>query len=108
MQIQKVNSQNFNGNFSRNAAQIIKNQGHHIWTQGLSFVACNVLVPIDSFEKFIHTKLLIDLGEYISNLVIENPNTTARQFTNTFSALTDCSKDVIRWGKALVDKINRR
>lgn len=108
MQIQSIKQQNFNGNFSRNAIGFVKNQGHHMWTQGLSFFACNALQPIDSVERFIHTKLLIDLGEYVSNIVIENPNTTARQCTNVFSALTDCTKDVIRWSKEIIEKFNNR
>ena len=105
MQVKAVNTQNFNGSFSQKAIGFAKNQGHHIWTQGMSFLVCSRLYPIDNFEQFLRAKILIDLGEYMSNFVIKNPNTTLRQCTNVFSALTDCSKDLVRWTGKLIDKI---
>ena len=105
MNVQAVkHSQNFRGNFSQKAVGFMKNQGHHMWTQGMSFLICSSLYPIDSFEHFVRTKILIDFGEYISNICIKNPNTTQRQCTNVFSALTDCTKDVIRWTGEIIDK----
>ncbi len=109
MQVQKVNSQNFNGKISQKAVGFLLDNGRHLFVQGSSFfLADKFIQPIDSFESFMRTKVLIDFGEYISNIVVENSNTTARQCTNIFSALSDCTKDVIRWGKALADKINKR
>lgn len=105
MQINRVSTTNFNGNFSQKAIDFARNQGHHLWTQSTSFIICSALYPIENFGQFVRTKVLIDMGEYLSNLCIKNPNTTAKQCTNMFSALTDCSKDVIRWTGELIDKI---
>ncbi|MCR4880924.1 MAG: hypothetical protein K6A44_03115 [bacterium] len=105
MNVQSINhSQSFKGNFSQKAVDFAKNQGHHMWTQGVSFLICSKLYPIDNFEQFWRAKILIDFGEYLSNIFIQNPNTTAKQCTNIFSALTDCTKDVIRWTSKLIDK----
>lgn len=105
MQINRVNNANFNGRFSQKAINFVQNQGHHMWTQGTSFLICSALYPIENFGQFLRAKVFIDLGEYLSNIVIKNPNTSARQCTNMFSALSDCSKDVIRWTGKLIDKI---
>ena len=110
MQIQSINnSTTFNGNIMKSTLGFLKNQGNHLLVQGTSFYLVHKFIqPIDSLETFMNTKICLDAGECLACFFDKRPITNAKQFTNIFSALNDCSKDVIRWTKTIIEKLNNR
>lgn len=89
-------------NMMKKMGDFLQAQSRHLFVQGASFAyGAKYLGAFESFDAFVDAKILIDLGEYLSNLMLKNPNTNSKQCTNIFSAATDCTKDVIRWVKKL-------
>lgn len=104
--IRPINSTN-NINFTSTGRlkTFLVNNYLHIATQATSFVAAQKYIsPIETPSDLIRRKILIDLGETLSNIMMGKKITGENQCTNIFANAADCSRDVINFIKRHMGK----